>query len=121
MRNTPNLNLTVWDDPNDEFDPDILADNWDKIDDAADDPAEADFIVAVASVPVSGVSQGSLRYLTAASDGFAANTVIRYDGAAWRAVGPLEVLSSLPTQHLFAGRLVLLTSGGVTGFADYTL
>lgn len=115
MYTTPNLGLKVWDSDSDSFDRQDLIDNWEAIDDDYARQRSANQVELLASVPGTGNFDGRLVYLTAASGGFAAKTIIRYNGSSWAAVGPTpEVFSSLPTSGNFQGRVVVLTaaSGG---------
>lgn len=119
MRTTGNLGLRVWNDPQDEFEPADLEYNWDKLDADYLRGRPANQAENLAAVPGSGNFQGRLVYLTAATGGFPANTLIRYDGSAWAAIG-YEILSSLPVTGNFPGRLVML-SATVSGFAQWSL
>jgi hypothetical protein len=118
-RTTPNLGLTVWSDPNDQFSTTQLAQNWDKLDADYIRGRPANSAELLSAVPVSGNFDGRLVYLTAADSGFAAKSLIRYNGSSWAVVG-YETLSALPTSSNFAGRLVLL-SASASGFPAWTL
>jgi hypothetical protein len=115
-RSTPNLDLTVWDDNNDEFNPTELADNWDKVDAALDTSASfypADRVEIRATIPVTNLFEGRLIFLTAAIGGFPAHTMLCYTGTVWKNVGPFEVFTTtLPSAGNFVGRAVVLISGG---------
>ena len=120
MRTTPNLGLKVWDLSTDPYEHDDLALNWDKID--ALSSGVAGLAAAARSVrqittltpgtngPVNPPANGDLCICLSAVASFAADTLIRYNGATWRSVGGLELLSALPTTENFVGRVVLLTS-----------
>jgi len=116
MRTTANLGLTVWDSNSDEFNPTELADNWDLIDAAQGGFKIADRVEIRADLPITNLFNGRLVYLTAAVGGFQANTMVVYNGAAWRNIGPLEKFAVLPTVGNFIGRMVILT-GADGGFA----
>lgn len=101
----------VWNLTTDPFSHTQLAANWNLLDallDAA--PQEVDMSATLPGAPFAG----QVVMLTAATGGFAAWTIVRYDGANWRAVGPFEVLPALPTLNNVAGRVVVLSaaSGG---------
>lgn len=102
----------VWDLTTDSFSHSQLAANWDLADSLLD--TAPDQLETSAIVPISGNFAGRVVMLTAAVGGFAAWTIIRYDGSQWRAVGPFEVLPAVPTLGNYAGRIVILSasSGG---------
>lgn len=119
MRITPNLELIVWDSNNDEFNPTQLADNWDKVDAAFDTTQSfypADRVEIRNDLPVTNLFEGRLVFLTAAVGGFQAESMVVYNGTAWRTIGPFEKFSALPTLGNFIGRIVVLT-GASGGFA----
>lgn len=120
---TTSKGLQVWDLTTDAYSHTQLAANWDLIDSylAAFDSTTKlpKQINTSATLPGSPVA-GDLCMLTAAASGFAAWTVIRYDGSAWRAVGPMEILSAVPTLGNYAGRIVIL-SGASGGFAAWSV
>lgn len=120
MRHTPNLNLTVWDSNADPFNHTELAANWDAIDADYTRPRPTNQAELLAILPVTGNFNGRLVYLTAASGGFSAGSLLRYQGAGWGVVGPLEVLSAVPASGNFAGRVVLLSAAN-GGFAAWSL
>jgi hypothetical protein len=121
-RNTPNLGLKVWNLPSDPYIPNDLVLNWDAIDakfsSASVDTVPSRFIESGAALPGSSLSQGRLFYLTATNGGFAANSLVRYDGSAWRAVGPIEVFSALPSSGNYSGRMVVLSAAD-GGFSQW--
>lgn len=110
MRLTPNLGLRVWDTNPDDYDPDDLEFNLDTIDADYTRPRPAGSVEPLASLPVTGLFDGRLIYLTAASGGFAAKTIVRYNGTVWHPIGPFEVLTAVPSTGNFAGRIVLLSA-----------
>lgn len=108
----------VWDLTTDSFSHTQLAANWDLLDSLLD--AATKQVTPSATVPVSGNFAGRLIMLTAADSGFAAWTMIRYDGSAWRAVGPFEILPAVPTLGNAAGRIVILSAAD-SGFAAWSV
>lgn len=101
----------VWNLTTDPFSHTQLAANWTLLDallDAA--PQEVDTSATLPGSPFAG----QIVMLTAATGGFAAWTLVRYDGSAWKAVGPFEVLPALPTLNNTPGRIIILSaaSGG---------
>lgn len=108
----------VWDLTTDSFSHSQLAANWDLADSLLD--SAPDQLETTATVPTTGNFAGRLVMLTAADSGFAAWTVLRYDGSAWRPVGPLEILPAVPTQGNFPGRLVVLSAAS-GGFSPWTV
>src|SRR4051812_31827058 len=101
MRTTPNLGLKVWNLSNDEFNPQDLADNWDTLDGDFTRPRSANQAEILAALPVVDNFDGRLVYLSAASGGFAINTLVRYASGSWKAVGPFEVFNSVPVTGNF--------------------
>lgn len=120
MTITPNLQLTIWDSPSDEFDPIELADNFRKIDNDYTRTRPTDRVEILTSLPGSGNFDGRLVYLTAANGGFPSQTVVRYAAGSWKAVGPAEVHASLPVTGNFAGRMIMLSASS-GGFTPWTL
>jgi microcystin-dependent protein len=112
MRTTTNYGLIVWNLGSDEFNHADLEYNWDTIDAALDAIGTPAHIDQGTSLPtgLTGADAGHLFYLTAAASGFAADTVVRYDGSSWRTVGPVEIFSSFPTSGNFSGRIVALST-----------
>lgn len=117
MRTTTYAGLTVWDLTTDAFSHTQLATNWDTIDSylvgidkTTKQPKNVSMVSSLPGTPASG----DMCMLTSAAGGFAAWTILRYDGSQWRPVGPLEILSAVPVSGNFAGRLVILSasSGG---------
>lgn len=117
---TPNLGLTVWNNPSDTWNSAQLAANWLAIDADYTRTRPTDRAEVLAALPGSGNFNGRLVYLSAANGGFNAGTLVRYQGAAWGAVGPQEVHSSVPATGNYAGRLVLLSAAS-GGFEAWTL
>ena len=101
----------VWDLTTDAFSHAQLAANWDLADSLFDqsiNPAKQ--VEISATVPASGNFAGRVVMLNAATGGFAAWTMIRYDGANWRPIGPFEILPSVPVSGNFAGRVIILSA-----------
>jgi hypothetical protein len=112
-RQTPNVDLTVWDSNSDEFNPTELADNWDKLDAALDTSGSffpADQVEIRSDLPVTGLFDGRLVYLTATASGFPAKTMVVYNGTIWKTVGPIEEFTSIPGAGNYVGRLIVLLS-----------
>lgn len=120
MLTTTNLGLTVWNNPSDTWNSAQLAANWLAIDADYNRTRPTDRAEVLATLPGSGNFNGRLVYLSAANGGFTAGTLVRYQGAAWGAVGPQEVQSSVPATGNYAGRLVLLSAAS-SGFEAWTL
>lgn len=122
MRST-SKGLTVWDLSTDAYSHAQLAANWDLVDSywtGFDTTTKLPKQLRTsATVPGSGTA-GDLVMLTGASGGFAAWTILRYDGSAWRPVGPLEILAAVPTLGNFPGRLVILSATD-SGFAAWSV
>lgn len=88
-----------------------MIDNWTAIDNDYARARTASQVEAVATLPVTNLFDGRLVYLTAAASGFAAKSVLRYNGSSWAVVGPSpEIMGSLPTAGNYQGRLVVLTA-----------
>ena len=117
---TPNLDLTLWDSPTDQFSSADLVDNFQKIDADYTRPRPANQVENLAAVPAIGNFNGRLIYLTAADAGFAAGTVLEYQSTVWKVVGPVEVLAAVPSTGNYAGRMVLLSAAN-GGFESWTL
>jgi hypothetical protein len=117
---TPNYSLRLWSGNGDSYDVADLTYNWNTIDTVLAQPRATNSAELLAAVPSTANFDGRLVYLTAADSGFPAKTLIRYNGSAWRTVGPHEILSSLPVTGLYGGRLVLLSASS-GGFAAWTL
>lgn len=120
MTVSPNLQLTIWDSPNDEFNTQELADNFEKIDADALRARPTDRAEILATLPGTGNFDGRLVFLTTANGGFPAMSLVRYAGSSWKVVGPFEVLSAVPSSGNFAGRLVLLSAAN-GGFSAWSL
>lgn len=114
---TTSKGLVVWDLSTDSFSHTQLAANWDTLD--ALFVAGPNTVQVVSSIPGSGLFAGMVLMLSNASGGFPAWTMIRYDGSAWRAVGPFEILPALPVSGNFPGRIVILSAanGGFGAWA----
>lgn len=108
----------VWDLSGDSFSHSQLAANWDLLDSLLSAPAQS--VQGLAAVPATGNFAGRMVMLTAADSGFAAWTLIRYDGSIWRAVGPMEILPAVPTAGNYAGRVVILSAAN-GGFAQWSV
>lgn len=115
---TTSKGLTVWDLATDSFSYSQLAANWDLVDSLLG--ASSKSVESMATVPTTGNFRGRLVYLTAADSGFQSDTIIRYDGSAWRAVGPIEVHPTVPSASNHAGRLVIL-SAATGGFDQWSV
>lgn len=120
---TTTKGFTVWDLDTDPFDHDQLAANWDLLNGLLDASPKnvqliTNFTAGSAGGPKTPLAAGDLAVNTSTIQSFPAFTLLKYDGANWRAVAGVEVMAAVPTQNNFVGRLVLLTasSGGfVTG------
>lgn len=123
MRTTAKLGLKVWNDPSDQFNPSEIAFNWDAIDAYANSPApSASSIQKGAALPGGLVAgdAGTVFFLTAAASGFAANTLLEWNGTQWNVVGPRETLAAVPVSGNYAGRMVLLSAAN-GGFTQWSL
>lgn len=118
MARTTAKGFYVWDLTTDSFSHTQLAANWDLLDSLLNTAATQ--VTASATVPVSGNFAGRLVMLTAATGGFAAWTMIRYDGSAWRAVGPFEILPAVPSVGNYAGRILILSAAD-SGFNAWSV
>jgi hypothetical protein len=118
MARTTAKGFYVWDLTTDSFSHTQLAANWDLLDSLLG--ASASSLTPSAVVPTSGNFAGRLVMLTASDSGFAAWTIIRYDGSAWRAVGPFEILPAVPTAGNYAGRIVILSAAD-SGFSAWSV
>jgi hypothetical protein len=120
---TTNAGLFLWDLGTDNYNHTQLQSNFSTIDSyLAGFNATSKFVQhlhTTATIPVTA-ALGDVVFLTAAAGGFPANTVIRYDGSAWRPVGSVEVQPSVPVSGLFAGRTVILSSAA-SGFAAWSI
>jgi hypothetical protein len=107
----------VWNLTTDSFSHTQLAANWDLLDTLLSTPATS--VETLTAVPGSGNFAGRLVMLSAADGGFAAWTLIRYDGSSWRAVGPFEILPAVPVAGNYAGRIVILSAsdGGFSAWS----
>lgn len=118
MATTPNLNLVTWPNAGDNFDYTALANNFTIIDNQFSTKTVSTtpvrFIEQLSAVPNSGNTLGRMVYLTVADSGFAADTLIQYNGTRWESFGQAEIQSSLPISSNYIGRIVVLTasSGG---------
>lgn len=121
---TTNAGLYLWDLGTDLYNHTQLAANLAAIDSYfAGFDATSKFVKHIhtaAAIPGSA-ALGDVIMLTSAAGGFPANSIIRYDGSAWRVVG-YEILAALPTLGNFAGRLVMLSAADATNnFPAYSL
>lgn len=123
MSRVTSKGLIVWDQSTDAFSHTQLAANWDLVDSYwAGFNATTKLpqrLHTTTTVPTTGTA-GDIVMLTAADGGFAAWTVLRYDGSVWRAVGPIEVLAALPSAGLYAGRMVILSAAS-GGFSQWSV
>jgi len=119
MRSTPNIGLTVWDNASDEFSPAQLAANWDSIDASVGTAGKAARIqklsadMSLSALPTltnSASDIGKLIYIDVAVTGYNTHSIVRWDGTAWRTIGPFPTFASLPTVGNFQGRMIVLTS-----------
>jgi hypothetical protein len=119
MARTTTHGFFVWDLGADAFNHAQLAANWDL--------AETLFIRGPQNIqlintltpggsgPRTPLASGDLAMTSTGVASFAAQTLIRYDGSGWRAVGAVEVKSDLPTTENFIGRMILLTANASLG------
>ena len=124
---SPNLNLTIWNAANDQFDWTLLANNFSIIDQqfaAAGTQTVSNvpirFIESLSAVPNTGNTNGRLVYLTAANGGFSANTIIQYKTSttSWYEVGQPELVTQTPPSNHYLGRMIVFTASSgsfVTG------
>lgn len=124
MRNSDPNNYVpyVWDANNDVFDHVQLAANWDAIDAALAQARNTNKIDNDAALPSGLVAgdRGRIAYLTNDSGGFTAGTVVLWNGAAFRALGPFEVHPTAPSSGNYAGRIVLISGSGDPNFPQWT-
>lgn len=107
----------VWEQEQDLYDHTQLADNWVLLDDIISAGSTA--IKTITSLPATS-TQGEVAITSTPVGGFAANTLIRSDGINWKAVGPVEAFSVIPTANNYVGRIIFLTSAS-GGFAANNL
>ena len=116
---SPNLNLTIWNAANDQFDWTLLANNFSIIDQqfaAAGTQTVSNvpirFIESLSTVPSTGNTDGRLVYLTGASGGFSANTIIQYKTSttSWYEVGQPELVTQVPPSNHYLGRMIVFTA-----------
>ena len=112
-----NLGLHLWGATGDYFSHTELAANFQAIDDFATSVKQTQIL---ANIPTSGNFSGRLVTLSAADQGIPAWTLIRYDGLAWRVVGPIELQASVPVSNTYAGRVVLLSAASAP-YAAWTM
>lgn len=123
---TPNYSLRLWSGLSDIFDNADLVFNLGIIDTELAAARSANAVSKVAVLPVlTGPDQGAIYWLTAANGGFPINSIVRWDGAAWRNVGPIELQAAAPATGTAAhhnGRVVMLTADDApNGFTAWTL
>jgi len=116
---SPNLNLTIWNAANDQFDWTLLANNFSIIDQqfaAAGTQTVSNvpirFIETLSTVPSTGNTDGRLVYLTATNGGFSANTIIQYKTSttSWYEVGQPELVTQVPPSNHYLGRMIVFTA-----------
>jgi len=116
---SPNLNLTIWNAANDQFDWTLLANNFLVIDQqfaAAGTQTVSNvpirFIETLSTVPSTGNTDGRLVYLTATNGGFSANTIIQYKTSttSWYEVGQPELVTQVPPSNHYLGRMIVFTA-----------
>lgn len=110
--------LHVWDLLSDLYNHEELAENFILIDDLLDEPTQS--VESGTALPGSGNFAGRLFYLTAANGGFAAHTLVRFDGTGWKSVGAVEIHGAVPSTGNYVGRIVLL-SLAASGFNAWDL
>lgn len=118
MALTTSKGFFVWNLTTDPFSHTQLAANWELLDTLLSNPPSS--VQISTTVPSSGTFAGELVMLSAATSGFPAWTLIRYDGSNWRAVGPLEILPAVPSSGNYAGRVVVLSSSS-GGFSAWNV
>jgi len=117
--------LTVWNLEDDAFDHDELAANWDRID-ALLDTLDSEVtpgpkrIQTLSTLPITDLFVGRLVMLSAGDGGFAANTLMQYDGSVWHPVATPEIVPLIPTVGNFAGRVIMLSADD-GGFDAWTM
>lgn len=109
----------VWDLGADGFSHAQLAANWDLAETLFGRGAQGVQLINTltpgGSGPRTPLASGDLAMTTTTVGSFRPQTLIRYDGSAWRAVGGIEVMPDLPTSENFIGRTVLLTANASLG------
>jgi hypothetical protein len=119
---TTNAGLYLWDLGTDNYNHSQLQANFVTLDSyLAGFDATSKFVKHIhttASIPGTA-ALGDVVFLTASAGGFAANSLIRYDGSAWKVTG-YEVLAAVPGTGNWNGRLVLLSAAD-SGFNAWTL
>lgn len=115
----------MWNLEDDPFNHVELANNWDRID-ALLDTLDSEItpgpkrIQTLPSLPTTGNFIGRLVMLNSANGGFAAMSLMKFDGSSWRPVATPEILPTVPTAGNFAGRVVMLSQAN-GGFEAWTL
>lgn len=117
MTRTTSQGFYVWENDEDLYDHTQLADNWDLLDSLISTGSTK--VKTITSLPATS-SQGDIAITSVPVSGFAANTLIRSDGTNWKAVGPIEAASAVPTSNNYIGRLIFLTAAD-GGFAENNL
>ena len=121
---TTTRGLTIWDLEADPWDHNQLKANWELVEsywtgfDATTKLPKR--IHTTATIPGSAVANDVVMLTADVANTYKANTLIRYDGSAWRPVNHLEIHSSVPTAGLFAGRVVIL-SAAASGFDAWNI
>lgn len=119
MARTTTHGFFVWDLGADAFNHSQLAANWDLAETLFARGAQGVQLVNTltpgGSGPRTPLASGDLAMTTTTVSTFRPQTLIRYDGSAWRAVQAVEVMPDLPASQNFIGRMILLTSNASLG------
>jgi hypothetical protein len=119
MARTTSHGFFVWDLGADSFNHAQLAANWDLAETLFSRGAQSIQLINTltpgGSGPRTPLTSGDLAMTSTTVASFAAQTLIRYDGSAWRAVAGVEVKSDLPTTENYIGRCILLTANASLG------
>lgn len=119
MARTTTHGLFVWDLGADAFNHAQLAANWDNVETLfTRGPQNVQLINTLTpggSGPRTPLSSGDIAMTSTTVASFRPQTLIRYDGSAWRAVGGVEVQPDLPASENFIGRSILLTANASLG------
>jgi hypothetical protein len=119
MARTTTHGFFVWDLGADPFNHSQLAANWDLAETLfTRGPQNIQLINTLTpggSGPRTPLAAGDVAMTSTTVSSFRAQTLIRYDGSAWRAVAGVEVMPDLPTSENFIGRCILLTANASLG------
>lgn len=119
MARTTSHGFYVWDLGADAFNHAQLAANWDLAETLfSRGPQNVQLINTLTpggSGPRTPLAAGDIAMTSTTVGSFRPQTLIRYDGSAWRAVGGCELMPDLPTSENFIGRSVLLTANASLG------